>query len=134
MNIEEAKIKLQNINAGILYFAKDEEYEEYAEAINVILSELDKRDKELEETKKKIPSIANGTYTGDFEGLLKTEKEIIKRDKVINEMAKEIADITGSCPYDKYDYGVDCSLRCEEGIEAECWVEYFTNKVEREGK
>lgn len=45
MNIEEVKIKLQNINAGILYFAKDEEYEEYAEAINVILSELQKQEK-----------------------------------------------------------------------------------------
>ena len=56
--------------------------------------------------------------------------ELEKKEAVINEMAKEIADITGSCPYDKYDYGLDCSLRCEEGIEAECWIEYFTKKVE----
>lgn len=45
----------------------------------------------IENLKKKIPSMENGTYTGYFEGLLKLEQEIIKRDKIIDEIAEQLA-------------------------------------------
>lgn len=60
--------------------------------------------------------------------------ELEKKDKIINEMAKEITEWTGTCPYDKYDWqDVDCEKVCEDDMK-QCWIEYFTNKVEREGK
>lgn len=46
---------------------------------------------ENKELKSRIPSLENGTYTGDIEGLLKLEKEIIKRDNEIKHLKEEVS-------------------------------------------
>lgn len=44
---------------------------------------------ENKELKSRIPSLENGTYIGDIEGLLKLEKEIVKRDTEIKQLKEE---------------------------------------------
>ena len=52
--------------------------------------------------------------------------ELEKKDKMIDEMAKYVE-------FEKMDF--NCSPMCiHEGCIEECIKEYFTNKVEREGK
>ena len=46
---------------------------------------------ENKELKSRIPSLENGTYTGDIEGLLKLEKEIVKRDNEIKHLKEEVS-------------------------------------------
>lgn len=46
---------------------------------------------ENKELKSRIPSLENGTYTGDIEGLLKLEKEIVKRDNEIKQLKEEVS-------------------------------------------
>lgn len=46
---------------------------------------------ENKELKSRIPSLENGTYTGDIEGLLKLEKEIVKRDNKIKQLKEEVS-------------------------------------------
>ena len=46
---------------------------------------------ENKELKSRIPSLENGTYTGDIEGLLKLEKEIIKKDNEIKQLKEEVS-------------------------------------------
>lgn len=60
----------------------------------------------------------------------KQQAELEKKDKVIKEMAEYIALITESCPFELHDYDMNCEKRCKKDIEAECWKEYFTKKVE----
>ena len=62
------------------------------------------------------------------------QEELKKRDKVINLMAFEITENTGSCPLDIYDwknkkYGncIDCNDTCKE-----CFIEYFYKQTEEE--
>lgn len=60
----------------------------------------------------------------------KTDK-IQKQSKVIDETTKEIENMTGSCPLDRFDFNdIDCENKCNTGIEAECWKQYFYRKVE----
>lgn len=46
---------------------------------------------ENKELKSRIPSLENGKYTGDIEGLLKLEKEIVKRDNEIKQLKEEVS-------------------------------------------
>lgn len=46
---------------------------------------------ENKELKRRIPSLENGTYTGDIEGLLKLEKEIVKRDNELKQLKEEVS-------------------------------------------
>lgn len=46
---------------------------------------------ENKELKSRIPSLENGTYTGDIEGLLKLEKEIVKRDNELKQLKEEVS-------------------------------------------
>lgn len=46
---------------------------------------------ENKELKSRIPSLENGTYTGDIEGLLKLEKEIVKKDNEIKQLKEEVS-------------------------------------------
>ncbi len=46
---------------------------------------------ENKELKSRIPSLENGTYIGDIEGLLKLEKEIVKRDTEIKHLKEEVS-------------------------------------------
>lgn len=56
--------------------------------------------------------------------------ELEKKEAIINEMAKEITEFLGTCPYDKYDWqDIDCEKVCEDDMK-QCWVEYFEKKVE----
>ena len=73
--------------------------------------------------------IVNKEYNEDLRIVLNL---IQKQSKVIDEMAKEIEDFTGSCPKDTYDFSeIDCENIC--GIELkECWKQYFYRKVENE--
>lgn len=90
------------------------------QAIETVLSELEKKDKEYEE-------------------LTEASKELCKTvnlmKKVINEMAEYIDKIT--FVDEKEDYGCDFQLltnvMCNHNNCKECIKEYFTNKVEREG-
>lgn len=55
--------------------------------------------------------------------------ELEKKDRIIELMAKEIEFRTGNCPYGTYNYDLDCKKRCNNNYK-ECWIEYFTKKVE----
>lgn len=56
--------------------------------------------------------------------------ELELKEKAIDEMAEEIANITGSCPLDRFDFDSgECDRKCNNGIEANCFKKYFTNKV-----
>jgi len=54
-----------------------------------------------------------------------------KHIKIIDEMAEEIAERTGSCPFDTYEYEMENCKDCQDSYK-KCWIEYFTNKVEGE--
>ena len=58
----------------------------------------------------------------DIEAVL---AEINKLNNVIDKLTKYIEELTGSCPYDTFDYQVrDCEKECKNQM-AECWKEYF---------
>ena len=105
MNIEEAKKLANELNWSHFDMSEDSS-KEYIKAIETVLSELEKKDKEYEE-------------------LTEASKELCKTvnlmKKVINEMAEYIIDLI------KYN-------NSEEERDKEEIKEYFTNKVEREGK
>ena len=104
----------------------------------------------IEKTKKKIESTQKGLKEGKYYGeqfnlereikreqtllnyIDKLQEELKKRDKVINLMAFEITENTGSCPLDiynwknkKYDNCIDCNDTCKE-----CFIEYFYKQME----
>ena len=58
---------------------------DYANADRIDLAQQNK------ELRSRIPSLENGTYTGDIEGLLKLEKEIVKRDNEIKQLKEEVS-------------------------------------------
>lgn len=58
---------------------------DYANADRINLAQQNK------ELRSRIPSLENGTYTGDIEGLLKLEKEIVKRDNEIKQLKEEVS-------------------------------------------
>lgn len=107
--------------------------EKYTKYLNC---EVDYLDLTIEEAKHILANDRKEHFVDDllYEAYKVVLNELQKKDKVINEMAKEIADITGSCPYDKYDYGLDCEEKCKHDRETECWKEYFTNKAENVGE
>lgn len=44
----------------------------------------------------------------------------------LEKACKTIVELCGTCPVDFYDIGTDgCADKCKEGIETECWKEYF---------
>ena len=60
---------------------------EEIEALEHILSDYKRVLKELKTQK---PNVKNGTYIGDYEGLLKLEKEITKRENIIEQLRTEL--------------------------------------------
>lgn len=51
-----------------------------------------------------------------------------ENSKALIESTKFIADITGSCPFDHFNYkGIDCENECLKRESSECWKEYFMN-------
>ena len=63
----------------------------------------------------------------------KQQKEIEKKDKIIDEMAGYLA-IIRDCPNADKGANIDCENRCstDDDIYAECWKLYFERKVENE--
>lgn len=61
----------------------------------------------------------------------KLQKELDKKDKVINLMAEELKEITGSCPLDSYDWENEKCDNCNNTFK-DCFIEYFYKKVEEE--
>lgn len=45
---------------------------------------------ENEKLKTQIPNLKNGTYIGDYQGLLKLEKEITERENIIKQLRTEV--------------------------------------------
>lgn len=112
MNIEEAKEILKDIdttdfyNTYSEYTFPDKEVKEKCVAIKTVLSELKKKDDQIEYIKNEYG------------------RTIEEKDKVINEMAKWLYEDDTS-----FGYGNLAEVNTPEKIK-----EYFTNKVEREGK
>lgn len=67
---------------------------------------------------------------------LKFKNEVYKKkakidEKVIDEMAKELAGATGTCPFDIWDWKCKKCEECENTYE-ECFKQYFYRKVEED--
>lgn len=61
------------------------------------------------------------------------QKEIEKKDKLINEIIDYIATrIWATCPNEDYGVDLDCENRCsnDEDIYKKCWKMYFERKIE----
>lgn len=58
------------------------------------------------------------------------QKEIEKKDRIIDEMAGYLA-IIRDCPNEDKGANIDCENRCstDDDIYAECWKMYFERKV-----
>lgn len=120
LTVEEAKFIL--VNDKKVHFVDDL----LERAWGVVLSELEKivSKKQYEKTKKTLKGIIN-----------KQNKEIKKKDKIIDEMAIYInnfdidEDICKKVDEPCKNYAGENGKLCNE-----CIIKYFTNKVEREGK
>ena len=51
------------------------------------VKQLEEENKEL---KTQIPNVKNGTYIGDYQGLLKLEKEIVERENIIEQLQVKV--------------------------------------------
>lgn len=65
------------------------------------------------------------------DNLIKERQLRIKQSKVIDETTEYLA-IIRDCPNGDKGANLDCENRCDTGIEAECWKQYFYRKVENE--
>ena len=117
MDIEEAKERLKLNLTMTLYNEENAIYKQTivnVEDVQTVLSELD-RLKKYEDLEWQ-----------EFNELAVASLELEKKDKVINEMAKEIFDCN---EYIDNEFERELNFKTEEQV-----IEYFTNKVEREGK
>lgn len=98
------------------------------EPIEVVLSELEQKDKEIEQLKSMELKAKYGIASITLEGLINLENGIKKRDKIIDEMAKFIAGLDIDeliCKDIEYCIADDEYTNCES-----CLIKYFTKKVE----
>lgn len=100
-----------NLRANI-----DESYMLFGEELNVKCSK---------EMIKQISTVLNL--------IEKQQKEIEKKDKIIDEMAGYLA-IIRDCPNEDKGANIDCENRCsaDDDIKAECWKLYFERKLEED--
>lgn len=77
-----------------------------------------------------------GKYGGKKEvDLLNTIINMLKfQEKIIKLMAQDIADMTGSCPYDICNYEREnckeiCTEICNNKEEYKCFIEYYEKKA-----
>lgn len=69
-------------------------------------------------------------YNKALSDLVKSEKEIKKKDKIIDEIISFLVTRTwATCPNEDCGANIDCKKRCKVDIEEECWKIYFANKV-----
>ena len=100
------------------------------EPIEVVLSELEKKDTEIEQLKSMELKAKYGIASITLEGLINLENEIKKRDKIIDEMAKFIANLD-------IDEDICKNIQCTNELNklqkncSECIKQYFTKKVEQ---
>lgn len=159
MDIEKAKKDLKGIDIRNFLSGMSEQSnyivdraEETNEAIEAVLNELEKKEtlintitmlkieneEKIEKNRpyKDVNPFDFGVLNGIDEAcrkILKNEKkdELKQKDLIINEMAKQIADSTQSCPFDIYDYeSSNCNPEGCQNLYEKCWKEYFTKKAE----
>ena len=56
----------------------------------LLLNLIEKLQKENKELQTQIPNVKNGTYIGDYQGLLKLEKEIVERENIIEQLRVKV--------------------------------------------
>ena len=56
----------------------------------LLLNLIEKLQKENKELQKQVPNVKNGTYIGDYQGLLKLEKEIVERENIIEQLRVKV--------------------------------------------
>jgi len=119
MNIEEAKDILKEVST----YVGDTNFEEELEAINTILSELDSKDKEIEELKKLLekPKIDEYSYNKIYD-------ENKQKDKVIELMADRIALDESVCELTTKYY---CCSNFENKC-IKCVINHFKNLAKEE--
>ena len=61
-----------------------------AEEAKIVLNLIEKLQKENKELQTQIPNVKNGTYIGDYQGLLKLEKEIVERENIIEQLRVKV--------------------------------------------
>lgn len=90
--------------------------------------------KEQEEAIERINNdIAKPLYCGDITICniddLKTILSILEeKDKQIDLMAEFIEERLNSCPYEDYNYNLNCEKECDDNYRR-CWKQYFKNKA-----
>ena len=47
--------------------------------------------------------------------------------KIINRLANEVYNITGQCPYDKYNFKMEECDNCKN-TPKKCWIKFFNKK------
>lgn len=102
-------------------------------AIETVLSELEKKDKEIEKLKKdnkellrklrnRVKEVKKLTkYSLYKKEFLTLNEHLKKKDKIIDLMAEEISKKYYICD-------LDCENKCNDNYK-ECWKQYFENKV-----
>ena len=56
----------------------------------LLLNLIEKLQKENKELQTQLPNVKNGTYIGDYQGLLKLEKEIVERENIIEQLRVKV--------------------------------------------
>lgn len=124
MDIEEAENRLFQLKQSMelldLVTGKpiEEDTKLNIKAIETVLSELEKKDKEIKQLKSMELKAKHGIASITLEGLINLENGIKKKDKIINEMAKKLVEAHGWF-YSEFD-----------NFKEEDWIDYFTKKVE----
>lgn len=96
-------------------------------SIETILSMLEEKDKEILQLKKGINSLmlSRKKWKNRY---YKTRNKLKEKDKIIDLMAEFIEERINSCPYEDYDYYLNCENECDDNY-VRCWKKYFENKA-----
>lgn len=135
---EEAIKYFNNFTKYTRQLAKDEEkvngktiyqkdLEKRANYFKTVLNMLKEKDRETNTLLWTIQGLRGLANVIDIK-----QKEIEKKDKIIDLMAEEINNnFCNTCPYIDYDYDLNCKNSCKDNFK-ECWKLYFERKVEKE--
>lgn len=113
---------------AIEYLKKYRYENEVKDAINIVLSMLEEKDKQIAEEEKAVEQIY-----ADYQDIGKIafdyQEKIELLEKEIDLMAEEIDKNIGSiCPFIDYNYDLDCKNKCKDDYK-KCWKQYFENKA-----
>jgi len=105
------------------------------EQFDIILNLISRLQQEVEEQDETIEKSVEEQkerekYTHEL------EEKLAKKDKVIKLMAFEMAENTGSCPLDIFDWENKKYNNCDScnNTYKECFIEYFYEKAEEENE